>query len=98
MYAIGRKMWAEWANQLGCKHSGRAEGKLVSFMYTGKSQSQTVWGCRMYLNLLQDGRKGKGGKRERSGDKLLSCFLLSLLSFAFCLYKEKEIRNYLFPC
>ena len=37
-------------------------------------------------------------ERERSGDKLLSCFLLSLLSFAFCLYKEKEIRNYLFPC
>ena len=89
MHATGRKIWAEWANELGCKRPGGVEGKLVSFLYTGESRSQTVWGCRMYLNLLRDGRKGKGGKRECSGDKLLSCFLLSLLPFSFCLYKQK---------
>lgn len=81
---------------LGVKYPVEREGKLVSFLYSGKSQSQTVWVCRMYLNLLRDGRKGEVWKERAPGDKL---FLFSLsLTFAFALYKEKEIRNYLFPC
>lgn len=89
-------MWAEWANEPGCKHPGRAEGKLVSFLYSGKSQSQTVWVCRMYLNLLRDGRKRKGGKRERSGDKLflVFCFLSYLLLFAYIKRRKSEITGF----
>lgn len=41
---------------------------------------------------------GEDGRREASRGKYVPCFLVSLLSLAFYLYKYKAIRNGMFQC